>query len=214
MNKKLRPSPNQHASETRPGTVLVGNNKKKWICKVMPNKVRRWVPLADPKSAKGYLIHHNGGRPYKVCIEKTIISVYERDGRSESYSKNVYQIKKPLKVFLGEYKGKKYKYSKKDLGNSVLVQVAKDKFVFIGDKIFSFKITDQFVSFHSPIGNSDVPCPWLVGSEKTYLLGENTWLENSAIKTKDDPYADLYSLQSVSKKRKSLPGYKIVKLAH
>lgn len=232
----MRPSPNQHASETKAGTVLRGNDRRFWICKTMSNKTNRWIQLPDLTSGKSFITHDNGGSPYKVHIDKTTVTVFEQDddlrdsvweltkakGRKERdkclafvYVKKVYQIRNARKVYVGEYKGRKYKYSKLDKGNSVLVQLTQNKFAFIGNQIFTFKAKDMIESYQSPIGNSDVPYPWASGKTFTYLLTENLWLENSEIKVKDDPYSDFYLNVTGSKSKKvrqkqSLLNFKVI----
>ena len=48
-------------------------------------------------------------------------------------------------------------YGAKFTGNSILLQITQNKYVFIGDKIFSFAPKSEIKKFVSPIGNSDVP---------------------------------------------------------
>lgn len=189
----------------------------------MPNGINRWVKLPNLNSGKCYITHDNGGSPYKVHIDKMTVTVYVQDeelrdcvwenSKKESrkkrdellssiYIKKIYQVKKARKVFVGDYNGKRYKYLNIDKGNSILVQLNENKFAFIGDKIFTFVTKDAIHSFQSPIGNSDVPYPWARGKLFTYLLREDLWLENSEIKTKDDPYADFYGNFSGSESKK------------
>jgi len=83
-------------------------------------------------------------------------------------------------------------------GNSVLLKSKKDKYIFIGDSIFSFSTPsrDQIISFSSPMGNSAVPYPFAVGHKYTYLFLEHIYVPNSTLRNFNpllqDPYNWFY----------------------
>lgn len=213
--KKERRSPDQHASETKPGTILKGNDKNLWVCKSLENLEQRWV-RTPIMSGASYITHNNGGCPFKVYVNKSHVSVYEQDeslhssvydlyrkkSRSELeralsliYIKKVWETKKALAVYPGVYRGRHYpqttRFSK---GNSVLVRMGNKSFVYIQDEICRLTLKDRFKSFHSPLGNNDVPYPWIVGEKYTYLLAEKIYLENTLLDKQADPYERFYNL--------------------
>jgi len=60
-------------------------------------------------------------------------------------------------------------------GNSILLKV-KNKYVYIGEEIYEFKINDEIIEYYSPIGNNDVPYPVAFGKENIYFLSEQIYL--------------------------------------
>jgi hypothetical protein len=77
-------------------------------------------------------------------------------------------------------------------GNSMLIERSND-YVFVGDKVFSFKPLEPIVQFFSPVGNNEVPYPYAVdGRGRTYLLNENVVLEPDFWRDYDEPYEAYY----------------------
>jgi len=83
-------------------------------------------------------------------------------------------------------------------GNSLLLKSKKDKYIFIGESIFSFSTPsrDKITSFSSPMGNSAVPYPFAVGQKYTYLFLEHIYVPNSTLRNfhpdLQDPYVWFY----------------------
>ena len=87
-------------------------------------------------------------------------------------------------------------FGRRYLGNSILLQVSKNKYIFIGYKIYSFLTNVQIVKFVSPVGNSTVPYPYAINSKGYYYF----MLANKSIDVaivprgfKNDPYDYYYS---------------------
>lgn len=148
--------------------------------------------------SESYLIHDNGDRPFKVVITSTCVSVYEDDlttdyepddsDSEEDYHKLVYTIPNYTRVFVGEDPAcQEYK------GNTILVYVGNtnglNKYVFIEGIIYSFETSDTISEFVSPVGNSDVPYAYAVGSQNTYLLTLKTYIPNQYLTNNQDPYS-------------------------
>jgi hypothetical protein len=136
-----------------------------------------------------YLIHDNGGRPFLVQVKGKNVQVYKN---SRLYDRNtdddeydhmiktktgwdelILSFEDVVRVFVdqtprgrgglpSDWKGDLIYYQPKGLGNSVLVQVTENKYVFIGWEIFSFISNDPVKKYYSPIGNNDVPYPFAV----------------------------------------------------
>jgi hypothetical protein len=149
---------------------------------------------------QSFLIHNNGARPFKVIINKSIFSIFKKRTLTEKELQNpidiyetlpydvpVMKSKRYLKVFIGKSK----RNCKKENGNSILFQISKQKYIYVGSEIYQFCIDDVIFGYMSVIGNSDVPYPYAVGNKNTYLLLERTYLPNDVINTKD-PYTKFY----------------------
>ncbi len=61
-----------------------------------------------------------------------------------------------------------HRYSFK--GNSILVKLDDDKYIYIGESIFKFKAKDRIINYLSPVGNSGVPYPYAVGEKYLYPM--------------------------------------------
>jgi hypothetical protein len=150
-----------------------------------------------------YYTHDNGARPFKVVINKKDISVYreyEIDYDKDEYGyedKPILKFSNVEKIFIG--KNPRYyprilygeEYEEEDDGNSILLQIKNNKYVFIGEKISQFHSYEKITKFLSPIGNSDVPYPFAIDKDKNYYL----MIEDVVFKPKgktDDPYGDYY----------------------
>jgi signal peptidase I len=135
---------------------------------------------------KSYLIHDNGGRPFRVEIQGMKVSVYKNMDTYEIVKGKFTTIENPEKhlmdftateIFVGKkspkggYDGLKPKEAE---GNSILLRVG-SKFVFIGHMIYEFQPMkgDTIEFFYSDIGNNDVPYPYAIGKKYIYILLED-----------------------------------------
>ena len=154
----------------------------------------------------------NGGRPFKVEINedkhKHVLDVYGNYQESKTYNKKLYSTK-----YTNIWVGKSPKiemtlfsdgYGKKFEGNSILVETGNLEYVFIGEKIFSFKSIAPIKTYVSPVGNNDVPYPYAVDSDGyIYLMIENVIIHPNE-KTKelfdkcDEPYSVYYKISHIS----------------
>lgn len=154
-------------------------------------------------SQSNYLIHDNGGRPFKVTVTRTHFSVYTQtnsDSLTNSYDKVVIKPTKYKRIFVGRcpFHGNKFD------GNSILVHVSGRTYIFIGWRIYKLSIKDAIVGYKSPVFGSDVAYPYAYGQKNTYLLLEATYIPNDMLKDKD-PYNQFYGHNlKVSNKQKSV----------
>ena len=202
-----RSSPPYHAKDCK-GEIKNGNDGKKW--KSIPNKqmIYKWVLMDSSKTlktgnkivGKTYYIHDNGGQPFKViCNEsKKTVYVYKdiRDwsGKMEDipeepiYGDLIFEFKYK-KIFTGDPIPSIFTESKSgylfEPGNSILVCISVGKYIYIGSEIYSFEtgkgIDDEIIKYYSPIGNNDVPYPFAVSRNKTYLMIEDVILDNQEL---------------------------------
>lgn len=162
-----------------------------------------------------YYIHDNGGRPFKVVINKGFVRIYrmveindtdedenEHENKYENFPILIFESQKNS-IYIGkspmiEMTKFRCSYGPEFDGNSILVHLGDNTYVYIGDRIFSFKSLAPIVNFVSPVGNSDVPYPYAIdSSENIYLLIEGIVIKKNTntekqIKEYDNPYAYYY----------------------
>ena len=160
--------------------------------------------------SKTYYTHDNGGRPFKVVVDNKKVYVYKHKKYDEDTDTNLYS-KKSIKyekknffkyknIFIGKSPKNKTTinsggYGAKFTGNSILLQLTQNKYVFIGHIIFSFTSKSEIKKFVSPVGNSDVPYPYAIDIDgRYYLMIEDVIIDKIAnIKKYDnDPYEFYY----------------------
>ena len=97
------------------------------------------------------------------------------------------------------YYDKEYKKDLKDgIGNTILFKMKDKSYMFVYDMISVFNLSDEIVEFRSPIGNNDVPYPYIIGTEYTYALVDGNkiqYYKNSDLngnKQPNDPYAFVF----------------------
>lgn len=107
-----------------------------------------------------YDIHDNGGRPFRVYIDKNQAKIYKSvmDDNLKDYYPSLTKTIKFDKSFIGKPKG-----------NSILLKVGK-KYIYIGTSVYEFTPKAEIVKYVSPIGNSDVPYPYAVDTKGNYYL--------------------------------------------
>lgn len=134
-----------------------------------------------------YYTHYNGSRPYMVCNTTTSVTIYDTH-ENYLYKFDVNAIfvgispQNEMTEFSGGY-GKEYD------GNSLLIHIKDHKYVFIGDKIFTFTSHAAIKEFVSPVGNNDVPYPHAIDTEgNIYLMMENKVIMNGVAILKDTSY--------------------------
>lgn len=158
------------------------------------------------KSHKKYFIHDNGGRPFLVYIDKNNVSIYKKsdkyyiDDESEKDYDNAWMyialVKsyKAIKVFIGKSPKNKMTlfsggYGAKFNGNTILIKMSKNKYIYIGEEIYSFETDNNIIKYVSPVGNNDAPYPYAIDNKGNYyLIIENVVIKNVPKKYKNDPY--------------------------
>ena len=86
------------------------------------------------------------------------------------------------------------------LGNSILLNLSGNKYVFIGESVYEFETIDPIEKFYSMIGRNDVPYPVAVGPENVYFLifgGQDGYLSKKYFK--DFPKKYSWALDSYNK---------------
>ena len=108
-------------------------------------------------------------------------------------------------------------YGPKFNGNSILLQIDSNKYVFVGHNIYEFKIDDTINEYYSPVGNSFVPYPVALGSKNNYFMLDKTYVSNDKFKdlskkNKIDLYSYYYGYLGNEKLDKYAKNMKSVKI--
>jgi len=170
---QTRKSPAFHASDCK-GTRKKGKDGE-YISKADKKGVYKWVKVSKTLKRKGkhYDIHDNGSRPFRVFVDGSTVSIYRgtlKEDDTYDYDKLIRSIK-VKKVYLG---GKK-----SGLGNSILLHLSGNKYMYIGSEIYEFEMLDSIDSYFSMIGNSDVPYPVLLGKEYAYFMLDHCYVSRT-----------------------------------
>jgi hypothetical protein len=154
--------------------------KKKCSENMKEDKITlKYNEISNRGGKKNIVTMFNGGLFYYVHVSPKSINVFEFTGSelddTDLETKNddfeVYFDKHVLctdykKLFIGDdKKNKHYGY-----GNSVLIHVRDDEYIFICNKIVQFKTDKKITKFFSPIGNSSVPYPYAEDEDSRILL--------------------------------------------
>ncbi len=172
----------------------------------------------EPK-ANTYYIHNNGGRPFKVTIDDHRMSIYRMTEYDPEWKyEDTPYLSIPLsgkKVFIPKSHPKTpcahfERPTKKFKGNSILLQVDPHTYLYVGGcYVYMFETEDEILEYYSPVGNSDVPYPWAVGTENVYFLIENGVMPKSQITDHGFPYNDYYKRYNGTTSRGPDPNYRV-----
>lgn len=116
-------------------------------------------------------IHDNGGRPFRVDVDKTNetirISVYQNENSYSFFQEFSYK-----KYFVGQGTYDSVEYCKFSYGNSVLVHLGDLEYLYIGCKIWKFTAQAEIISFVGTACNSDVVYAYCVDTDRRYYFFE------------------------------------------
>lgn len=131
-----------------------------------------------------HLIHDNGGRPFKVIVNHFKITIYRFPQKSQpDYSPVRYtEFVEKYTKFIGYWIGVDPSNSKFN-GNSILIQITKKDYVYVGTRIYSFTTIDEILDYVSFVGNSDVPCPLAYGNTYLYFMTDQKYVDRKKFKT-------------------------------
>jgi hypothetical protein len=202
---QTRKSPAFHAKDCKNQTKE-GKDGTPYVSKPDARGVYKWVPAGTqtrkaPKGVKTYKIHDNGATPFVVEDDGKGVTVFKTVYAKGVYDK--YTIGDPVlqqpyqKIFVGDNDSRLPTFEKKGWakGNTLLVVVSPTKLLYIGSRLYTFEPVkgDTIQAYYSPVGNSDVPYPWAVGTTHTYLLGESVFIPNSVLEPSvKNPYVVYY----------------------
>ncbi len=221
----LRPSPSCHAEDCA-GMMLIGNDKRIYLSQPDARRIYKWVPMVTsaeirfPKSVSNVVYtHDNGSRPFRVTISKggkqldiakciypewrKVPKAYE-DARYYQHLVT-YKVRR---VLLGDdpenVYGERPEWVKDWRGNTILAELAPNRYLFIGESVFEFQTSGKspITMYRSPVGNNDVPYPFAVDSEYVYLFAYDYKVPVSDVDFKAkpfDPYNTSYNKSTMPK---------------
>lgn len=147
--------------------------------------------VSKSTSSKIYQIHNNGSHPYSVHVKKTTAEII--NNKTDKLAKTVVY----KKIFVGDNSLKIAGYAPngKYPGNTILFELPQNKYLYVAEGITELKpvLGEKILNYYSPVGNSDVPYPYAVGENNTYLLAENVIIPNQLLNLKKDVYGWYYT---------------------
>lgn len=132
-----------------------------------------------------YHTRWNGDCPYEVAFSENDVIIKRRDkntyGATAIYSgEPILEIKNYVKKYIGM-----------DNGNTILIETKPKNYVYVGDAVYEFTVTDNISEYVSFTGNSDVPYPYAKGDVNTYIMLESSYIPNNLL-IHNDPYKQFY----------------------
>ena len=174
------------------------------------------VLIKKPRASRCYFALDNGGRPFKVCHDAHRFWVLKQSD-PDADTEFITTVVKPTpyaRAFVGKSpRNKRTEFSgghgPKFDGNSMLFELGRKQYMFIGERVETFTVPDPIVTFVSPVGNSSVPYPFAVDRVgRVYLFIEcvcMTATTGASFSTKvlRDPYDLYYDAQRITTVRSS-----------
>ena len=125
------------------------------------------------KSVKTYTILDNGNRPFQVNVNGKTVEIYKGENYTTLVKKLTVQDVYPGELLCDPaiMIGRETGCDKEDRGNTVLLHVSGNKYIYVGSTIYEFTMEDDVEAYYSLVGPNQTPCPVLLGSKNIYLLG-------------------------------------------
>ena len=135
------------------------------------NEMYKNIKKTLSSKTKTYFIHDNGGIPFIVYVSGNNVRIFsnqidkfyiDRNLLDANYKKNKWSYVKLIatynaqKVFIGRSQKSKFD------GNTILLQMTKEKYIIIANTISQFITKTQIIKYMSPIENNDVPYPYAI----------------------------------------------------
>ena len=144
--------------------------------------------MSDKKLKRCYFVHDNFDRPFKVCdyndhtvsiflnqlgsgIEDEIfdreIQTYTDDNESEMWK--FWKSFSYQKIWIPKYVDPDIEDKKWGLGNSILIETTKNKYIYIGAQVLEFSTKTPIIEYQSPIENDDDSTPY-AKTKDSYII--------------------------------------------
>ncbi len=221
---RTRPGPPYHAADCK-GRKLRGNDGRLYVSEADSRGVYRWTrseastrssapttrseasttrssaPKATRKNrGRRFEIIDNGGTPFVARVTSGQIEVVS-EAKNKVVLKTRYQ-----KIFIGDNNLKEPRAAPKGKypGNSILIRVSADNYIYIGSEIYGFKSPDTIKEYYSPVGNSHVPYPYAVGDKYVYFMLDRIAVPKEQIDLTKDAYAQFYQSDMCTPKKRHM----------
>jgi hypothetical protein len=154
-----------------------------------------------------YVTQMNGGCPFRVSINNDTKTIYVYCNEYEnSYDEDEYEQTSITEIyktqFIQYWVGKSSCGDPDFDGNSFLIQVADNKYIYICDEIYSFTSYAPIIKYVSDMGNSNVPYPYAIDTDgNVYLMIEYTIIMGlpELHELYEDPYTYYYDRSHITK---------------
>ena len=187
---QTRKSPPFHAGDCK-GLTKAGKDGD-YVSKADRRGIYKWVKgsrktAKSEKPGDSYYIHDNGNQPFRVQISGPTVTVFKAKAMGgdlawATYDEQILKVKAAA-VYIGECPEdpaiRIHMYSKFDKGNTILLHLGGNRYMFIGGTIYTFTMEDTVTAYYSAIGPNDVPYPVLVGSENVYFMLDKKYVPRS-----------------------------------
>ena len=195
-----RKSPPFHAKDCK--DITKKGKDGDYVSKVDARGVYKWVKIGSRmtrktgKGVKSYLIHDNGGRPFKVEVSGKTVEIYKGEYRKLADGKTIDYDNMDYDRLIKKYTVKDVHVGKSDcipaadgcgkdfIGNTILLSLPGKKYIHVGRDIYEFTMEDDLDVYYSLVGNNDVPYPILLGSKNVYFMLDYTYLPRDLFKAK------------------------------
>ncbi len=204
---RMRPGPPYHAADCK-GRKLRGNDGRLYVSEADSRGVYHWTRSeASTRSSatrknrgRKFEIIDNGGTPFVARVTSGQIEVVS-EAKNKVVLKTRYQ-----KIFIGDNNLKEPRAAPKGKypGNSILVRISADNYIYIGSEIYGFKSPDTIKEYYSPVGNSHVPYPYAVGDKYVYFMLDRIAVPKEQIDLTKDAYAQFYQSDMCTPKKRNM----------
>jgi hypothetical protein len=214
----------------------IRTSKKGMLYAYEPGYIQEFLRKYDYPDVSGvphYQTHDNGGRPFTVFdvdvdVDKNLAVILKIPSDDVEENDQDYDQEDDVDNFtvcVGTYEytqffvGKDYLHpewrQREGLlypGNSVLLKIQDNRYVFVGDCIYEFDTLDGdvIVDYHSLVGNNDVPYPVALGEKYAYFMLDRKCIPLSEIpkeiqESMFDAYTFFYGHTRFGKPKITLP---------
>jgi hypothetical protein len=162
---------------------MLFNSTKGIIYKKINNYKFMIIDQNGVNEIRKYRLHDNGGRLREIHVYRDCkkIKIYSREGayRGDIFYKTPELNFNYVDIFID--------VSVKPLllGNSILVMIDKNKYIYIGWKTYKFTFDDPILMFCNRIGNNNVSYSYAISEEYVILLDNKQYILKTDIKYED-----------------------------
>ena len=104
--------------------------------------------------------------------------------------------------------------------NTILIQVSKNFYVYVGWKVYGFETDEKLIDFIAVLGRSDVPYPVAYSDNNVYFMLDYVHIQNKHLTTvpnvdgAKEMYSEFYGHDHKKPKKKDIYKMKNVNMIH
>ncbi len=102
------------------------------------------------------------------------------------------------------------------IGNSILVKFSDQKYMFVGNIIYTFNAPENILKYYSLLGNNDVPYPVAVSKNFIFMMLDQIYVNKKYFKSQNylDAYTEYYGHTGNKMPSKNSIKFSNVKILH